>query len=62
MEVQTPNLLNGEDVLWLKVYENIFVMVGFEKLDKSGPGLWAESVARSLRLILQKQGWLRDHL
>ncbi|KAG8877942.1 hypothetical protein FRB97_002907 [Tulasnella sp. 331] len=61
MEVQTEELLRGEELTWLKVYENLLVMVGLEKLEKSSAGLWKDSVSRSLITLLRRQGAI-EHL
>ncbi|KAG9026256.1 hypothetical protein FRB95_009056 [Tulasnella sp. JGI-2019a] len=61
MEVQTDGLLKGEELSWLKVFENVLVMVGIEKLEKSSAGLWKESMSRSLSTLLRRQGAI-EHL
>lgn len=56
MEVQSDGLLKGEELPWLKILENVFVMVGFEKLEQSSAGIWKDGVSRCLVELLCRQG------
>lgn len=62
MENQCSSVLDGEDLPWAMIIENILTMTDHEKLDSNTAGGWRTSVSHNLEVLMKRKGAFRRFL
>ncbi|KIO25995.1 hypothetical protein M407DRAFT_8076 [Tulasnella calospora MUT 4182] len=59
MENQSSNILDGEDLAWAMIIENVLTMSDHEKLDANTAGGWRTSVSHNLEALMNRKGSIK---
>ncbi|KIO29021.1 hypothetical protein M407DRAFT_21769, partial [Tulasnella calospora MUT 4182] len=59
MENQASNILDGEDLAWAMIIENVLTMSDHEKLDANTAGGWRTSVSHNLEALMNRKGSIK---